>query len=360
MGKRICLAAPTGRAARRLSEVSRIPAHTIHKLLEYNLADNFFGRHQDHPIDADVIIIDEASMVDAPLMNHLLNAVSLSSRLIIVGDAFQLPPVGPGNILADLIDSGILPVCQLTEIFRQTAESRIIRNAHRVRDGEFPESDRFDAEAPGSGEFFFLPENDPEAIVDAICRLCTDLLPNTLGMDPFTSIQVLSPVHKGVVGTINLNQKLQAALNPRKAAVTGTGFRPGDKVMNLRNNYPKEVYNGDIGTIVTIDPAASGLTIDFYGRLVDYAMDEIDDLTLGYAISVHKSQGSEYPVVILPLITRHYVMLQRNLLYTAITRAQSLVILLGSEKALSIALANNKPEMRRSGLSERLKALAAQ
>jgi len=360
LGKRICLAAPTGRAARRLSEVSRIPAHTIHKLLEYNLADNFFGRHQDNPIDADAIIIDEASMVDAPLMYHLLNAVSLSSRLIIVGDAFQLPPVGPGNILADLINSGSLPVCQLTEIFRQAAESRITLNAHRVRNGEFPESDRFDAEAPGGGEFFFLPENDSEAIVDAICRLCTEVLPNTFGLDPLKSIQVLSPMHKGIVGTINLNQKLQAALNPRKPPIAGTRFRPGDKVMNLRNNYQKEVYNGDIGRIVTIDPATSGLTIDFYGRLVEYGMDETDDLTLGYAISVHKSQGSEYPVVILPLITRHYVMLQRNLLYTAITRAQSLVILLGSEKAMSIALGNNKPEMRLSGLSGRLKALAVQ
>lgn len=358
IGKRICLAAPTGRAARRLSEVSRIPAHTIHKLLEYNLEDNFFGRGPDNPIDADAIIVDEASMVDAPLMHHLLNAVSLSSRLIIVGDAFQLPPVGPGNILADFINSGILPVCQLTEIFRQAAESRIILNAHRVRNGEFPESDPFDAASPGNGEFFFLPETDAEAIVNTICRLCADVLPNTFDIDPLRSIQVLSPMHKGVVGTINLNQKLQAALNPGNRPIAGTGFRAGDKVMNLRNNYQKEVYNGDIGTILSADPANRELTIDFYGRQLEYAMDETADLTLGYTISVHKSQGSEYPVVILPLITRHYIMLQRNLLYTAVTRAQSMVFLLGSQKALSIALNNNKPEMRLSGLRERLSALA--
>jgi len=360
LGKRICLAAPTGRAARRLAELSRIPAHTIHKLLEYNLADNFFGRHQDNPIDADAIIVDEASMVDAPLMYHLLNAVSLSSRLIIVGDAFQLPPVGPGNILADLINSGSLPVCELTEIFRQAAESRITLNAHRVRNGEFPAFDPFDEKTPENGEFYFLAESDSEVIVNTICRLCAEALPKNFGVDPLKSIQVLSPMHKGVVGTINLNQKLQAALNPGKNPIGGTGFRPGDKVMNLRNNYQKEVYNGDIGTILTIDPGGSGVTIDFYGRWVEYALEETDDLTLGYAISVHKSQGSEYPVVILPLITRHYVMLQRNLVYTAITRAQSLVILLGSQKALSIALGNNKPERRLSGLSERLRSLAAQ
>jgi len=359
IGKRICLAAPTGRAARRLSEMSHIPAHTIHKLLEYNLADNFFGRDQDKPIDADAIIIDEASMVDAPLMHHLLNAVSLSSRLIIVGDAFQLPPVGPGNILADLINSGILPVCHLTEIFRQAAESRIILNAHQVRNGEFPENDPFDAAAPENGEFFFLAEQEPEAIVNTICRLCAEVLPKSFGIDPLKSIQVLSPMHKGVAGTINLNQKLQAALNTGNPPIPGTSFRTGDKVMNLRNNYQKEVYNGDIGTIIGASPANSELTIDFYGRQVEYAMDETGDLTLGYAISVHKSQGSEYPVVILPLITRHYIMLQRNLLYTAITRAQSLVFLLGSQKALSIALGNNKPEMRLSGLRERLSELAA-
>ena len=360
MGSRICLAAPTGRAARRLSEVTGKPAHTIHKLLAYNFDDHFFGRHQDNPIDADIIIIDEASMVDAPLMHHLLNAVALSSRLVIVGDAFQLPPVGPGNILADLINSDIIPVCHLTTIFRQAAESLITMNAHRVRNGESPELAPTDAIQAMDGEFYLIEETDPETITQKICDLCAKTLPDTLALDPLKSIQVLTPMHKGVVGTVNLNQKLQAALNPRQNRITGINhiFKPGDKVMNLKNNYQKEVYNGDIGTISNVDAAGAGLVIDFYGRTVDYAMAEIEDLTLGYAISVHKSQGSEYPVVILPLITRHYVMLQRNLLYTAITRAKSLVILIGSKKALSIALANNKPELRLSGLSERLKTLA--
>jgi len=359
-GSRICLAAPTGRAARRLSEVAGKPAHTIHKLLGYNFDDHFFGRDQDNPIDADLIIIDEASMVDAPLMHHLMNAVSLSSRLVIVGDAFQLPPVGPGNILADLIDSEIIPVCHLTTIFRQAAESLITMNAHRVRDGQPPELAAFDGIKPIDAEFCFWEEADLDAIVDKICHLCAEVLPETLELDPLNSIQVLSPMHKGVAGTINLNQKLQAALNPGENKIAGVNqaFKTGDKVMNLRNNYQKEVYNGDIGKILKIDPAGAGLTVDFYGRPVAYAMEETEDLTLGYAISVHKSQGSEYPVVILPLITRHYVMLQRNLLYTAITRAKSLVILIGNPKALPIALANNKPEMRLSGLSERLKALS--
>ena len=360
IGSRICLAAPTGRAARRLSEVTGKPAHTIHKLLAYNFDDHFFGRNQDNPIDADIIIIDEASMVDAPLMYHLLNAVALSSRLVIVGDAFQLPPVGPGNILADLINSGMISVCHLTTIFRQAAESLITMNAHRVRNGELPELFALDDTTPLDSEFYLIEETDLETIANKICHLCAEVLPEHLNLDPFKSIQVLSPVHKGIVGTINLNQKLQSALNPGKNMLTGINhaFKPGDKVMNLKNNYQKEVYNGDIGTIIKIDPAGSLVSIDFYGRPVDYAMDELEDLTLGYAISVHKSQGSEYPVVILPLITRHYVMLQRNLLYTAITRAKSLVILIGSKKALSIALANNKPEMRLSGLSERLQVLA--
>ncbi len=360
-GSRICLAAPTGRAARRLSELSAMPAHTIHKLLEYNFEDNFFGRHRDNPIDADLLIVDEASMVDVELMRHLLNAVSLSSRMIIVGDAFQLPPVGPGNVLADLIASEIIPVVRLTTIFRQAAESPIISNAHRIRHGELPELTFFDKSRPAEAEFYFWEETDLEAITHKINYLCTDWLPSAFHLDPFTAIQVLSPMHKGIVGTVNLNQKLQAALNPdgNGTAAHGAPFKPGDKVMNLKNNYTKDVFNGDIGRILAVAADTGGLTVDFDGRAVAYARDELNDLTLGYAISVHKSQGSEYPVVILPLVTRHYIMLQRNLLYTAITRAKSLVILIGSQKALSIAVSNNKPEMRLTGLAERLRAMAA-
>ena len=361
MGSRICLAAPTGRAARRLSEVTGRPAHTIHKLLAYNFDDHYFGRDADNPIEADVLIIDEASMVDVELMQHLLNAVSLSTRLVIVGDAFQLPPVGPGNVLADLIASGVLPVSRLTSIFRQAAESRITLNAHQVRQGEQPEFLEFDKTPVPGAEFFFWEVRDMETAAEHICDLCARWLPSHYEVDPFSDIQVLTPMHKGTVGTINLNRKLQEALNPQKTPAAGVRhtFKAGDKVMNLKNNYAKEVYNGDIGRIRQVDPAAAGVSIDFDGREVAYAAEELDELTLAYAITVHKSQGSEYPVVILPLVTRHYVMLQRNLLYTAITRARSLVILIGSRKALSLALSNNKQELRRSGLAERLRVQAA-
>ncbi|MFO7839017.1 MAG: ATP-dependent RecD-like DNA helicase [Desulfosalsimonadaceae bacterium] len=358
---RICLAAPTGRAARRLSEVSGKTAHTIHKLLAYNFDDNFFGRHQDNPIDAELLIIDEASMVDAHLMAHLLQAVSFSTRLVIVGDAFQLPPVGPGNVLADLIAADIIPTARLTTIFRQAAESRIIRNAHLVRQGRFPELCAFSETDFPDAEFYFREESDPEAIAEAISYLCARLLPAALGLDPLSAVQVLSPIHKGPVGTINLNQKLQFALNPQTTAMAGSGSRfcTGDKVMNLKNNYSKEIYNGDIGRILQANPQTSELLADFCGREVAFAGDELGDLTLGYAISVHKSQGSEYPAVILPLVSSHHGMLQRNLLYTAITRARSLVILIGSKKALSTALANNTPEQRLSGLTQRLQQAAS-
>ncbi|HMA67364.1 MAG TPA: AAA family ATPase, partial [Desulfosalsimonadaceae bacterium] len=358
---RICLAAPTGRAARRLSEISGKSAHTIHKLLAYNFDDHFFGRNQDNPIDADLLIVDEASMVDAQLMGHLLEAVSLSTRLIIVGDAFQLPPVGPGNVLADLIAADVIPTARLTTVFRQAAESRIIRNAHLVRQGRLPELCAFSETEFPDAEFYFWEENDPEAIAEAIRYLCARLLPAAFDQEPPDAVQVLSPVHKGTVGTINLNQKLQDALNPEAPAMTGSGrrFRAGDKVMNLKNNYAKEIYNGDIGRILRADPENPGLIADFYGREIAFAAEELEDLTLGYAISVHKSQGSEYPAVILPLVSRHHGMLQRNLLYTAITRARSLVILVGSKNALSTALANNSPERRLSGLTQRLQQATA-
>lgn len=359
IGSRICLAAPTGRAARRLSEVTGRSAHTIHKLLAYNFDDHFFARDADNPIDANVLIIDEASMVDVELMRHLLNAVSLSTRLVIVGDAFQLPPVGPGCVLADLIASEVLPVARLTTLFRQAAESRITLNAHQVRQGQYPEFTVFDKTLVPEADFLFWETADMEAVADRICDLCANWLPTHYELDPFGAVQVLTPMHKGIVGTINLNRKLQAALNPQNAPLAGISrpFKAGDKVMNLKNNYSKEVFNGDIGRIRQVDPATAAVTIDFDDRPLDYAADELDDLTLAYAISVHKSQGSEYPVVILPLVTRHFVMLQRNLLYTAITRAQSLVILVGSQKALSIALSNNKQEFRLSGLAGRLQML---
>jgi exodeoxyribonuclease V alpha subunit len=357
-GSRICLAAPTGRSARRMTEITGFEAHTIHKLLEYNLEHQRFGRDMDNPIDADVLIVDEASMIDTMLMHHLLAAVPLPTRLILVGDADQLPSIGPGNLLGDLIVSNTIPVYFLKTVFRQDAESQIIANAHRVLNGETPIMATFQEAMEQDADFIFIEQNDPAGIADIIVDLCQRSLPTQFISDPLHAIQVLTPMHKGPAGTIALNQALQHALNPGAAVISGSShavaFKIGDKVMHLKNNYKKEVFNGDMGVIRAWDPATETLTVAYEGRLVEYGPDEIDELTLGYAISVHKSQGSEYPVVILPLITHHYIMLQRNLLYTAVTRAQKLVILIGTPKALELALTNNLPRLRRSGLARRL------
>lgn len=360
LGKRVCLAAPTGRAARRLSEVTKTRAHTIHKLLEYKFDDQSFGKDQDDPIDADIIIIDEASMVDTILMYHLLNAISFSSSVIMVGDAHQLPPVGPGNMLSDMIEAETIPAFYLNTIFRQAQESPIIVNAHCIRNGDFPQLNSIDDDLHHDTEFYFIEKQTPEDVVSCIIDMCTQKLPEKFGLDPIEDIQVLSPMHKGVAGTINLNKELQARLNKHTNSLSHDNFRfkQGDKVMHLKNNYQKEVFNGDIGAITAIDKSNELLTVNYYGRNVDYGITEMDELSLGYAISVHKSQGSEYPAVILPLITQQYVMLQRNLLYTAITRAQKLVVLIGSKQALAIALKNKKPQMRRSGLINRLIMMA--
>ncbi len=356
LGLRVCLAAPTGRAARRLSEVTGRPAHTIHKLLGYNFEDHTFEKNPADPIDADIIIVDEASMVDTPLMSHLISATPLASRLILVGDVFQLPPVGPGNVLSDIIRSETVEVFCLNRVFRQAAESSIIVCAHRVLAGEVPDLVPLSDDAGVTSEFHFIEEQAPEKVATTIVDLCSRRLPDTFGLDPLKDIQVLSPMHKGVAGTINLNFQLQKALNnsPIKLSGIHQTFKSGDRVMHLKNNYQKDVFNGDIGTIAGIDPITQTVTVDYDGREVDYGLEEIDDLTLGYAISVHKSQGSEYPAVVLPMITQHYIMLQRNLLYTAITRARRLVVLVGSRKALGVALKNDTPQQRLTGLSDRL------
>ncbi|MFW5936435.1 MAG: ATP-dependent RecD-like DNA helicase [Desulfosalsimonas sp.] len=355
-GRRVCLAAPTGRAARRLSEVTARAAHTIHKLLGYHLETRTFEKDPENPVQADVLIIDEASMIDAELMHHLLRATRINARLILVGDVFQLPPVGPGNVLADIIEAGIIPVHHLTEIFRQAARSTIIRNAHHIRAGQQPELVAFSSE-PGDQDFFMIKADDTQAAADAVVELCMHRLPEIYGLVPGKDIQVLTPIHKGVAGTLNLNRELQKAINPGTCGISGAShqFRAGDRVMHLKNNYAKEVFNGDIGNIIHIDPVRQVLTADFYGREVSYDTEELEELTLGYAISVHKSQGSEYPAVVLPMLTRHYIMLQRNLLYTAITRAKQLVILVGSPKAVNIALKNDNPGRRLSGLASRLR-----
>ena len=355
LGKHVFLAAPTGRAARRLSEVTRSKATTIHKMLGFNFKAGFFEKNPDNPLDADAIIIDEASMVDTFLMYHLIKALPMTSVLIMVGDIFQLPSVGPGNVLSDMIKSKRLPVFYLKKIFRQTHESPIVVNAHRVRRGESPVLKSLD-NSDDVSEFYFLEQNNQNRVVSTIVELCTKTIPERFDFDPMYDVQVLTPMHKGVIGTTNLNQVLQKVLNPKPVMIEAMGstFKTGDKIMHLKNNYQKEVFNGDIGIISAINRKEKQLSVDYYGRIVTYDFTEMDEISLAYAISVHKSQGSEYPAVILPIMTQHFVLLQRNLLYTGITRGENLVILVGTKNALNIALRNNKPTERLSGLASRL------
>jgi exodeoxyribonuclease V alpha subunit len=356
LGKRVQLAAPTGRAARRLADVTRRKAKTIHRLLGYNFSEGQFVRNQDNPLDADALIVDEASMVDTVLMYNFLKAVPASAVLVLVGDVFQLPSVGPGNVLADIIQSDCMPVFYLKKIFRQDRESPIVLNAHRVRAGQTPEFEPAE-HIDGHSEFYFLEQSDPQQVVKTIVQLCRQELPRHFGIDPVHDLQVLTPMHKGPVGTINLNHQLQDALNPNPVLQesVGNNFKINDKVMHLKNNYQKDVYNGDIGSIQHIDKKSGQVSVDYYGRTVEYSATDLDEITVAYAISVHKSQGSEYPAVVIPLLTQHYIMLQRNLLYTAMTRGKKLVVLIGTQKAMSIALKNDKPQQRLSRLAERLK-----
>ncbi len=355
LGHRVMLVAPTGRAARRLSEVTGRPAATLHKALGYNLADGRFERSEDDPLAADVVVVDEASMVDTLLMAQLIRAVPVTATLILVGDVFQLPSVGPGNVLADLIRSRRIMTFELTEIFRQDEQSSIVINAHRVRNGRSPLMVPPD-DPNALSEFYFMEQADPERVVQTVVKLCQQEIPRHFRLDPIHDIQVLTPMHRGPVGTLNLNRVLQTALNPagEQVAVMGSRFKVGDKVMHLRNNYRKEVFNGEIGIMNNIDPKKERAEVDYDGRKVSYDFVELDELTLAYAISVHKSQGSEYPAVVIPLLTQHYIMLQRNLLYTALTRGKQLVVMVGTEKALNIALRNDRPGQRRSMLARRL------
>ena len=361
LGHRVMLAAPTGRAARRLSEVTGRPAATLHKALGYSLADGRFERTEDDPLAADVVVVDETSMVDTLLMAQLIRAVPVTATLILVGDVFQLPSVGPGNVLADLIRSEKVITFRLTEIFRQETESRIVINAHRVLQGLPPIiAPPDDPDLPS--EFNFIQQANPEKVVQMVVKLCRQEIPRhfrkdgLLKLDPVRDIQVLTPMHRGPVGTLNLNRVLQDALNPtgEQVEVMGRRFKVGDKVMHLRNNYRKEVFNGDIGILDSIDLDAERAEVDYDGRKVPYDFVELDELSLAYAISVHKSQGSEYPAVVIPLLTQHYVMLQRNLLYTALSRGKQLVVMVGTTKALNVALKNDRPRQRRSMLARRL------
>jgi exodeoxyribonuclease V alpha subunit len=355
LGEKTLLAAPTGRAARRIAEISGKKAATIHKLLQYNPTEMVFEKNRDNPLDTGVVIIDEASMVDMLLMHSLLNALPITAKLILVGDTAQLPSVGPGNVLADLIRSGRIPTFTLTTIFRQARQSRIIINAHQVCRGKLP---ALDESTPGDPlpEFSFIEENDPERAARRIVDLSCDTIPKMPGFESARDIQVITPMHKGVVGTLHLNSLLQKRLNPatKPRSSTGTRYKPGDKVMHLKNNYQKDVFNGDIGVVSMVDHNKALLEVDFEGRAVGYEFSEIDELTLAYAISVHKSQGSEYPAVVVPLMTQHFPLLQRNLLYTAITRGKRLVVLIGDRKAVDIALKNDKPRLRSSRLAQRI------
>ena len=355
LGKQILLAAPTGRAARRLSQVTGRKAETIHKLLMYNPSNDAFEKNQTDPLDTEALIVDEASMVDTLLMYRLVQAVPMTAMLIMVGDVFQLPSIAPGNVLSDMIESKTIRTFELTKIFRQTRESKIVVNAHKVRRGEMPDTEHDDG-SNGSSDFYFIEKNNPADIADTIVELCQLRIPEKFLLDPMEDIQVVTPMHRGKVGTIYLNQMLQKALNKTSGAVESHvgGFLVGDKVMHLKNNYQKEVFNGDIGIIRSIDNATKTVCVDYDNRIVSYDYSELDELSLAYAISVHKSQGSEYPAIVMPVTTEHYVMLQRNLLYTAITRSKKLAILVGTRKALHITLKNNKYRKRLSGLASRL------
>ncbi len=350
----ILLAAPTGRAAKQMSETTGFPAKTIHRMLSFNFHSGGFQKNEKDPLDCDLLIVDEASMIDTLLMHHLLKAVPPAATLILVGDVNQLPSVGAGNILKDIIDSHVVPVVRLNEIFRQARESRIIVNAHRINSGYLPETETSD---DADADFYFINQESPERVVEIIRELAARRIPQKFGLDPIDDIQVLSPMHKGLVGTANLNHELQKHLNPQKDGIAfgSTVFYQNDKVMQIRNNYDKNVFNGDFGRVMEINRETREIFIAFDGQKVVYDFTELDEVVPAYAVSVHKSQGSEYPAVIVPVLTQHYMLLQRNLIYTAVTRGRRLVVMVGTKKALAIAVNNDKPRQRYTRLRDRLK-----
>jgi exodeoxyribonuclease V alpha subunit len=355
MDARPLLAAPTGRAAKRLAEATGREARTIHRLLEFMPREKRFRRSREEPLDCHLLIVDEASMIDAPLMHHMLKAIPSGASLILVGDAHQLPSVGPGTVLADLIASGTLPVVELTDIFRQSETSSIVTNAHRINLGLPPvESDTEELR-----DFFFIEQEEPSRVAEIVVELACRRIPRRFHLDPVDDVQVLSPMHRGEAGVENLNRLLQEALNPAgsEAAARGRTLRVHDKVMQLRNDYEREVFNGDIGRVETVNGESGAVTVSFDGRAVRYETGDLGALSPAYAISVHKAQGGEYPAVIMPLLTQHFPLLQRNLLYTGVTRARRLVVLVGSRKAMAIALRNDTPRRRYSRLAAKLSAL---
>jgi exodeoxyribonuclease V alpha subunit len=367
--RRVALAAPTGRAAKRLSESTGVAAMTLHRLLEFQPQTQSFARGPHDPLPVDAVVVDEMSMVDTELFRALVAAMPASAQLILVGDVDQLPSVGPGAVLSDVIASGCATVVELTEIFRQAARSRIVLNAHRVNRGELPELGAPPGDDPARSDFYFIEREEPGAARDTLLELVTERIPSRFGFDPLREVQVLTPMHRGELGTISLNQALQARLNP---AAPGRAemrrgermLREGDKVMQVRNDYDRDVFNGDVGLIARIrageggdeDATERGMAVELAdGRSVDYAATDVDQLVHAFAISVHKSQGSEYPAVVIPLLTQHYLMLQRNLLYTAITRGKRLVVLVGSRRAVQMAVRNGSGRTRWTWLAERIR-----
>jgi exodeoxyribonuclease V alpha subunit len=352
-GLRIALAAPTGRAAKRLSEATGLEAKTLHRLLEYSPKSLGFERNERCPLDADLLVVDEMSMVDTVLGDHLLRALGDDCRLVLVGDSDQLPSVGPGAVLSDVIRSGVVPVVRLSRIFRQAETSLIVTNAHRVNRGEMPIVSREGT----SQDFFFVEKDDPADVLAALMTIVTERIPRRFGFDPVSDVQVLCPMHKGLLGAASLNAELQAVLNPKGASVSrgNRTLRVRDKVMQTRNNYDLDVFNGDIGRIVAIDEDERSMTVDYDGRHVAYDEADLDELAVAYACSIHKAQGSEYPCVVVPLHTQHYVMLRRNLLYTAISRGKKLVVIVGNARALRIATKSESADARCTLLEELLR-----
>ncbi len=345
--KKVALTAPTGRAAKRMTEIIGWESKTIHRLLEYNPVDGIFNVNSEKQLEADLLVVDEVSMVDTKLMYHLLMAVDFNTSILFVGDSDQLPSVGAGNVLSDLIRSQVIPVVRLTKIFRQSESSRIVTAAHKINKGEVPDTNELK-----TSDLIFISQSDPQKISDMILELCKHRLPEKFGFDSVKDIQVITPMYKGIIGADSLNKSLSHELNPNEIfnLGKGTNYKKMDKVMQLRNNYDKDIFNGDVGFIKKYDTINNTIKINFDGRVIDFSREDLDEITLAYAITVHKSQGSEYPCVILPLTMNFSIMLQRSLLYTAITRAKTLMVIIGTERAFAMAVRNNRVQRRYSSL----------
>jgi exodeoxyribonuclease V alpha subunit len=352
--KKVLLCAPTGRAAKRLSESTNMEAKTIHRMLGTRAEEYGFTYNENNQLDCDLLVVDEISMVDILMMNNLLKAVPKTSGLIMVGDVDQLPSVGPGSVLANIIDSEVIPTIRLTEIFRQAQTSQIILNAHKINQGNFPKLEYLTDEPT---DFYFIKEADPEKVQQKLIEIVAKRLPHTFSLNPLTDIQVLTPMNKGAVGARSLNVELKKHLNPTLGAqVTkyGTTFSVGDKVIQTVNNYDKDIFNGDIGFIKNIDLEDGEIVINFDNKQATYDVDELDEVSLAYAVTIHKSQGSEYPAIVIPLTTQHFPLLERNLLYTGVTRGKKLVVIIGQMKALGIAVKTKRASKRLTKLTERL------